>query len=94
MILWLKKVQKRLKKRFWTPKLINIGNFWCPKHFNAILESQATDDPIDYHIATMGVGRFINLSTDYEEEGPLQNACERIPPEVLDGIFERSRGWL
>jgi hypothetical protein len=42
----------------------------------------------------MGVGRFITLSTDHETEGPLINACEKIPSEVLDGIFERSRGWL
>jgi hypothetical protein len=42
----------------------------------------------------MGVGRFINLSTDYEVDGPLKNACERVPKEVLEGILERSRGWI
>jgi hypothetical protein len=42
----------------------------------------------------MGVGRFITLATDYETEGPLAHACEKIPKEVLEGIFERSKGWL
>jgi hypothetical protein len=85
---------KRLKRWFRPPQLTNIGDFWCLKHFNMILESQKTYDPIDYHIATMGVGRFITLSNDYEIEGPLKNACERVPKEVLEGIFERSKGWL
>lgn len=88
-----------VKKKFGRkPKLINIGNFWCERHFRIILDSQATDDPIDYHIATMGVGRFITLATDHETEGPLAHACERIPSEireqVLVGIFQRSKGWL
>lgn len=42
----------------------------------------------------MGVGRFITLTSDHEVEGPLQNACERIPAEVLEGIFQRSKGWI
>lgn len=84
-------LRRRLRRKV---ELINIGNFWCQEHFALILESQKTSDPIDYYIATMAVGRFITLSTDHETEGPLTCACERIPKEVLAGIFERSKGWL
>jgi len=85
-------IQKWWRRRF--NPLENIGNFWCYNHFQIIQESQKTKNPIDYHIATMGVGRFITLNTDHEIEGPLQNACERVPKEVLEGILERSKGWL
>lgn len=93
-MVFLKKAWKSFVRRIRPPRLVNIGDFWCEKHFNYIVASQATNNPIDYHIATMGVGRFINLYNDYEVDGPLRNACERIPKEVLEGIFERSRGWI
>lgn len=83
-----------LKRRLKPRELVNIGNFWCERHFNIILESQTTDEPIDYYVATMGVGRYITLVTDHETEGPLTCACEMVPAEILDGIFERSKGWL
>jgi hypothetical protein len=83
-----------IKNQLNPKEIINIGNFWCDAHFNYIVDSQKTIDPIDYHIATIGVSRFITLMTDYEVEGPLQNACERVPEEILQGIFARSKGWL
>lgn len=94
MFLLFKKYWRRFRQLIHPPDLVNIGDFWCDRHFKIILDSQKTSDPIDYYIATMGVGRFITLTTDHEPEGPLKHACDRIPQEVMEGIFERSRGWI
>lgn len=75
--------------------LVNIGEFWCPRHWAAIVESQKNiETAIDPAIAVMGVGRALEIRYNHELDGPVKHACEKIPSEILIGILDRSRGWL
>ena len=97
-------LQARIR-RFWLGKadysangclLVNPGNFWCDKCWSKIVASQSNiETAIDPAIAAMGVGRALEWRYARDSmEGPLERACEMLPPAILAGILERSRGWL
>lgn len=59
-----------------------------------IEDSQFEEYPIDPFVAAMGLAAGLYLRYGDELEGPLTQACEMVPKEILQGIFERSRGWI
>jgi hypothetical protein len=76
-------------------QLLNPGGFWCSRHWGQIVRSQSDlKYAIDPTVAAIGVGQALNIKYDHKLEGPLQNACDMLPKEILDGILERSKGWL
>ena len=97
-LIWAKILLKVRKNRGMSANgqlLYNVSNFWCPVHWKMILESQNdVRSAIDPNVAVMGVGRALDIKYDHELEGPLTNACEMLPREILEGILDRSRGWL
>src|SRR5438309_8172175 len=69
--------------------LENPEDFWCPRHWKFIVDSQCDiKTAIDPMVAVMGVGQALNIKYDYELSDPIKGACEMIPKDILDGIFE------
>jgi hypothetical protein len=77
-----------------------LGTFWCDKHWKVIENSQLDLQPIDPAIAAAGIAAALYLK-GIEPEFVRKNgtACCILNTmskslNLLDGIFERSRGWI
>src|ERR1700704_1351550 len=83
-----------------------LGKFWCNKHWKIIEDSQLEKNPINPTVAALGVTAALHLrnvdAAFVRREGRacciLFNIAEVTPKlmsgsKLLDGIFERSRGW-
>lgn len=66
-----------------------FGKTFCDAHWQVIQFSRKDEKPIDPDVAALGIAIALHL----KDVKPLPHACCEIPPSILEGIFERSRGW-
>lgn len=93
-----------VKRRFRSHRL---GRFWCEKHWQVIVKSQLDKNPINPAVAALGISEALYLkdvNPNYVRENGraccilihIADSQERVTisgKELLNGIFERSKGW-
>jgi hypothetical protein len=77
-----------------------LGRFWCDKHWAVIKASLNDPIPINPAIAAIGVTTALYLKDIDSEAVRRQGAAccwvkklDVNDKKILEGIFERSRGW-
>lgn len=89
---------RRVKQFLWSVyfrrwfKRRRLGKFWCDRHWSVIENSQLDRQPIDPGVAAIGVASALYLKGI--PPAPTLHACCKIPKYLMDGIFEKSRGWI
>jgi hypothetical protein len=70
---------------------VRVPGLFCDRHWEEVASTQDGDDPIYASTVTFGVAIWLNLNGFKPEDGPVPQACCKMPKGAWKGLLQRAR---